>query len=46
MNTHVNPEMLRLTYQPVRNPQTTRKKLFIVLAGGVAVAGLGFRRLR
>src|SRR5471030_1553461 len=42
MNTHVNPELLRLTYQPSPPPQTARKKLFVALASGVELIGLGF----
>ena len=42
MNKPLNPDQLRLTYQSVPGPQTARKKLFIALAGGVALAGVGF----
>ncbi len=42
MNSHVDPELLMLTHQPAPGRQTTRKKLFIALAGGVALIGLGF----
>ena len=42
MNTHVNPELLEIAHQPAPGPQTARKKLFIALASGVALIGLGF----
>jgi len=42
MNTHVNPEMLKIAHQTAPSPQNTRKKLFAALAGGVALIGLGF----
>jgi membrane fusion protein (multidrug efflux system) len=42
MNSHVNPELLMLTHQPAPGRHTARKKLFIALAGGVALIGLGF----
>src|SRR5271168_936845 len=42
MNQQFNPDLLRLTYQPVPRQQTARKKLFAALAGGVALIGVGF----
>ena len=42
MNTHVNPELLEIAQQTAPAPNTTRKKLFIALASGVALIGLGF----
>ncbi|HEX4636509.1 MAG TPA: HlyD family efflux transporter periplasmic adaptor subunit [Rhizomicrobium sp.] len=42
MNTHVNPELLEIAQRSAPEPQTARKKLFIALASGVALIGLGF----
>ncbi len=42
MNKPFNPDLLKLTHQPVPDRQITRKKLFIALASGVALIGLGF----
>jgi len=42
MNTHVNPELLEIAQQTTPPPKTTRKKLFIALASGVAIIGLGY----
>ena len=42
MNTHVNPELLEIAQRTASDPQTTRKKLFVALASGVALIGLGF----
>src|ERR1022692_2834099 len=44
MNKPFNPELLKITHQPVTAPnhQVARKKLFVALAGGVAMIGLTF----
>ena len=42
MNTHVNPEQLEIAQQTAPAPHTARKKMFIALASGVALIGLGF----
>jgi len=42
MNTYVNPELLEIAKQTASTPNTTRKKMFVALASGVALIGLGF----
>lgn len=43
MNKPIDPELLKLAaQQPTLNRPRARKKLFMALAGGVALAGLGF----
>jgi membrane fusion protein (multidrug efflux system) len=44
MNKPFNPDLLKLTHQPATAPnrQVSRKKLFVALAGGVAIVGLTF----
>lgn len=42
MNKPLNHDLLKITHQPAPDHKTARKKLFIALAGGVALIGLGF----